>query len=221
MIIQFLFSRLLNVGLLLLTFVFWRVLVKLLVKRNRILKIIVSCFCVWLITVQALSLLSDYLQFHPDCAVVKDSPAPGCMEFDKKGCHQCCHGITIIKDLKVEPEISCLKIEENNCEGGMLGVVNECQDKLILADKVFPFGSLMPTRGGMVEQYNAERIVYYLELVESSKGEVVVQLLDDNYSKYIPDEQKHFQIKGSIKGQVFNMSYVKTTAFCDPTSKSK
>ena len=66
------------------------------------------------------------------CIVTKDSPAPGCRETLGFAPVGGCLGKTVILDLDVEPEVECLAIGVNNCNGGVLEVRNACSEALVL-----------------------------------------------------------------------------------------
>lgn len=68
----------------------------------------------------------------------REMQAPGCI----KGAGLTiggCFGKTLIKDLQIAPEVPCLRISVNNCNGGVLEVGNRCEDDLRIGDLLLPY----------------------------------------------------------------------------------
>lgn len=95
--------------------------------------------------------------------IIKDSPAPGCIVhrgISSGGCS----GKTIIRDLKIEPEIPCLHIEINNCNGGVLTIYNKCGRDLKIENLDLPY-----TR---VSSYEEDQ---YIKLIKDENGNAVAK----------------------------------------------
>lgn len=133
--------------------------------------------------------------------IIKDSPAPGCIqyapEFTPNGG---CFGTTIIKDLSVTPDIPCLRFSINNCTGGIIGVEESCGADLQIHNSLLPF-----IKGGHRN----------FQIVELDSGEILVETGAGNYSQYIPKEDKKFEVKGKVGDQEFILKYTKTAKLCD------
>ena len=86
--------------------------------------------------------------------IVKDSPAPGCVQSIGLPLAGGCFGKTAIVDLKVAgPE--CVVVEANNCNGGILEIRNSCPDTLQLSGmEILPSSSVsldvIETEGGFM-----------------------------------------------------------------------
>lgn len=129
--------------------------------------------------------------------VKKDSPAPACIEYWGPSPIGGCFGTTAILDLKVEPQLECLEITVNNCNGGILEVSNSCTEMLVL---------------GQVTIHPGDR---HLGLdVEKQNGEHVLVAVDSNFSLYIPEEDELVEIHGTLGGREVRISFVKTKALC-------
>lgn len=129
--------------------------------------------------------------------------APGCIDGEALGG---CFGKAAIKNLKIEPEIpACLQIGENNCNGGIISIWNEC-------DKDLQIGNLIlekPKRNG--EQS--------IELFRDSLGNIMVRETKGNFASYTPLEDELLTTTGKIidfgfgSGK-FTISYIKTKPLC-------
>ena len=49
-----------------------------------------------------------------------------------------CNSEYQIKELKIEPEISCLQIEANSCNGGVLEGYNYCNETVMIGNHIIP-----------------------------------------------------------------------------------
>jgi len=123
-----------------------------------------------------------------------DSPAPGCNEGIGGGCF----GRTVILGMQVQPEIECLRIKTNNCNGGVLEVYNGCEDVLVLAGH-----EILPG------DYPA------FDLAETGDGGYRLVEVESNFSEYLPDTDRSVTVSGKIDGQVLNISFTKTAPFCE------
>jgi len=127
--------------------------------------------------------------------VSENSPAAGCNKsFGMGGCF----GITAILDITIEPEIDCLEIEANNCNGGVLEVRNTCQEILILDDfEIPPMDSVS------------------FDVIEKGDGTYSLVDIYSNFSDYIPDEDKTINISGMLGSQEIKVVFTKTAPLCD------
>jgi hypothetical protein len=147
--------------------------------------------CRWLILVPLLTLLLA------GCLVKKDSPAPGCVEYWGPAPMGGCFGKTAIIDLKVEPQIECLEVSVNNCNGGVLEISSTCAEMLVLSQVT------IHTR-----EFNVA-----LDL-DKEDGEYVLKPTDSNFSTYVPLEDEFVEIYGVLGGQEVKISFLKTKELC-------
>jgi hypothetical protein len=108
-----------------------------------------------------------------------------------------CFGKTAILDLKVEPEIDCLEVSVNNCNGGVLEISSACAEMLILSQVT------IHTR-----EFNVA-----LDL-DKEDGEYVLKPTDSNFSTYVPLEDEFVEIHGVLGGQEVKISFLKTKELC-------
>ena len=126
----------------------------------------------------------------------EDSPAPGCVE---RGLIMGgCFGKTAIVDLQVEPEIDCLEIEANNCNGGVLEIYHTCNDVLVLDG---------------IEIQPLDRTS--LDVMLGPDGDYVLVEVHSNFSELVPDEDLQIVIDGSLGTQEISISFAKTQPLCD------
>ena len=123
-----------------------------------------------------------------------DSPAPGCNDGIGGGCA----GRTVILDVQVQPEIECLRIKANNCNGGVLEVYNGCEVVLVLeGHEVLP------------GDYPA------FDLVETGDGAYRLVEVESNFSEYLPDTDRSVTVSGKIDGQALTVTFTKTAPLCE------
>ncbi len=119
---------------------------------------------------------------------------PGCgLNFGYGGCS----GKAMIKDLKIEPETSCLTLRINNCNGGIIEIENSCEESVNVGDVKIR------------ERYDA------IELSRDTNNSVKVSTSDGNYAQYYPEEDDLLNIEGSIGEKKFTISYTKTKLLCN------
>ena len=131
------------------------------------------------------------------CTVKKDSPAPACIEYWGPSPIGGCFGTTAILDLKVEPQLECLEITVNNCNGGILEVSNTCAEMLALSQ---------------ITIHPGERHVG-LD-VDKQNGEHVLIMVDSNFSLYVPEEDQLVELQGMLGAQEVKISFLKTKELC-------
>jgi hypothetical protein len=130
------------------------------------------------------------------CIVVKDSPAPGCIQ--TIGFHPAggCFGKTVIMDLSVEPQYECLDIAANNCNGGVLTVYNDCTE-------AFTLGGVTIAPG---DREN-------LDIVKEN-GEHALVGVSSNFSDYVPETDESVQLTGILGSQEVQVVFSKTGPLC-------
>jgi hypothetical protein len=131
------------------------------------------------------------------CLVKKDSPAPGCIEYWGPAPMGGCFGKTAILDLQVEPQMECLEISVNNCNGGVLEISNTCTEMLVLSQ---------------ITIHPGERNVA-LDL-DRQDGEYYLRPIDSNFSEYVPPEDEPVEILGILGTLEVRISFVKTSEIC-------
>lgn len=127
--------------------------------------------------------------------IVKDSPAPGCIEsiFPSAGG---CLGKTAIVDLTILSAPECVVVEANNCNGGILEIRNICSEVIQLDGM-----EMLPSSSISLDINEAEGS---LEVIET----------DSNFSQYIPDIDKRIEITGVVGNQTFKLAFTKTKPLC-------
>jgi hypothetical protein len=126
---------------------------------------------------------------------VEDSPAPGCAKgFGMGGCF----GKTIITDLQVEPELDCLEIGTNNCNGGVLEVRNTCQGTFVLEGvKIAP----------------SDSATFDIQLTQDG-GCTLVEIYS-NFSELELSEDLPVSFTGSLDGEQIDIRYTRTAPLCE------
>jgi hypothetical protein len=132
------------------------------------------------------------------CIVVKDSPAPGCVEFIGFPSVGGCFGKTAILGLAVEPENECLTIAVNNCNGGVLEVHNACDETLVL---------------GGVEIPSSDHVS--LDVVAGDDGEYRLTEVSSNFSDYVPEADREIEVAGTLGEQEIRLAFTKTARLCE------
>ena len=144
----------------------------------------------WVIVVMIIGLSTG-------CLRVKDSPAPGCVKYLGLAPIGGCSGKTIITDVEITPTIACLTIEPNNCNGGVLDVVNQCDETLKLGDVEIPPGDHT-----------------ILDLVRDGDSVRLVPAAS-NFSGYTPEDKQTYKFSGSLGAEEITLSFTKTAPLCD------
>lgn len=129
--------------------------------------------------------------------VVKDSPAPGCRETIGLPAMGGCFGKTAVIDLHVESAPSCIVIEANNCNGGVLDVRNNCAETIRLGNVE------IPPAGYAI-----------LDLVENEGKPEVIQV-SSNFSQYQPKTDQEIDLEGVVGDQIFRLTFTKTRPLCE------
>ncbi|MBN1888688.1 MAG: hypothetical protein JW850_11895 [Thermoflexales bacterium] len=129
--------------------------------------------------------------------IVKDSPAPGCIESIGPPMAGGCFGKTVILDLTIAPENECLVIKANNCNGGVLEVDNSCTETLVLDG---------------VEVPSQARIS--LDVIEENGSYSLVEV-NSNFSNYVPAENERLVMTGRLGSQEVRLAFTKTAPLCE------
>jgi len=128
--------------------------------------------------------------------IVKDSPAPGCIESIGIPSAGGCFGKTAIVDLEVLSAPECVVVEANNCNGGVLEIRNTC-DEAIQLEGI----EILPSRLMSLDMKEAE-------------GSIEVLETDSNFSQYIPDVDERIEITGVVGNQTIKLAFTKTKPLC-------
>ena len=129
--------------------------------------------------------------------VVKDSPAPGCVETIGLPAMGGCFGKTAIIDLQVLSAPGCVVVKANNCNGGVLDVRNDCAETIRL-------GSVeIPPAGYAI-----------LDIVENGGKPEVIQI-SSNFSQYKPGSDQQIDLEGLVGDQSFRITFIKTKPLCE------
>ncbi len=129
--------------------------------------------------------------------VVKDSPAPGCVDFLLFAPMGGCNGKTILTDLTLEGFPECIQVTVNNCNGGILEVQNNCSETLILGNLEIPPG----------ESFN-------LDIQPGTDGGFDLVRTPSNFSDYSPSKDQTINIVGHIGNQAISITLIKTAPLC-------
>lgn len=131
------------------------------------------------------------------CIVIRDSPAPGCIERIGISPMGGCFGKTVILNLEVEPEIGCLLIAVSNCNGGILEVRNGYEEVAVLGGvRIEPEGSVR------------------LDVVAEGDERALVEV-SGNFSGYIPEEDERIELMGTVRERQFRVRLTKTAKLCE------
>ncbi len=133
------------------------------------------------------------------CIIVEDSPAPGCVQYLGLAPMGGCQGRTVILDLHVTPQPTCLDIEVNNCNGGVLEVYNRCGDPLTL--------------GGVTVQPDDN-----VSLDISPEDETALVETWGNFAAYTPSVEVRATFTGTLGGKTIAVTFRKTAPLCGETA---
>jgi len=130
--------------------------------------------------------------------IIKDSPAPGCVEYLLFAPIGGCNGKTIITDLELEGFPDCAQVTVNNCNGGVLEVQNDCSIILTLENIALQSGETMT-----------------FDIQPTMDGSFELIRIPSNFSDFTPAEDQIIEIAGSIGDQVISLSLTKTAPLCE------
>ncbi len=131
------------------------------------------------------------------CIVIRESPAPGCRRAIGFPAMGGCHGKTVIADLVVEPEIACLSISANNCNGGVLSIVNACEEPLALDGQ---------------EVQPGDRASFD---VAEEDGRYSLRRSHGNVSTYQPAANVEIELAGRLGERSLRVRLTKTAPLCE------
>ena len=121
-----------------------------------------------------------------------------------------CNSEYQIKELKIDPEISCLQIEANNCNGGILSGYNNCEETVIIGNHIIAPKTI--ERRGLNHDMGT-----YIEAKKDKNGNISIiegisVINGGNISgEYLPEKDEWLDIKGKIGEKNITISYFKTS----------
>jgi len=130
--------------------------------------------------------------------IINDSPAPGCVEYLLIAPMGGCNGKTIITDLELEGFPECAKVTVNNCNGGVLEVINDCTETFTLSN---------------FEVAPGESVSLDIQPAEGDSFDLI--RIPSNFSDYTPPEDQFIKFIGSIGDQTLTISLTKTAPLCE------
>jgi hypothetical protein len=133
------------------------------------------------------------------CIIVRDSPAPGCIKYIGIPTMGGCSGKTAIINLNIEPKPECIKIEVNNCNGGVLEISNRCTVPLVI--------------GGI--SIAPQELHASLDIESNKDGRCTLIRTSTNFSRYIPAANEKIDLSGKLGEQAIRVSFTKTAKLCD------
>jgi hypothetical protein len=147
-----------------------------------------------------LGLALAFISANAGCGIRTESPAPGCTEYWGLAASGGCQGKTVILDLQVEPQIDCLHVRANNCNGGILDVDNLCEVALTL---------------GEVEIQPGQRSVG-LDVAERdpATGRATLTHAHGNFSEFAPAADQSVEVIGTLDTRAIRVRFVKTRPLC-------
>jgi hypothetical protein len=128
--------------------------------------------------------------------IVRDSPAPGCVESIGIPGVGGCFGKTAIVNLSLEATPACVVVEANNCNGGVLEIRNACEETMRLGEIEISASSSVSLD------------------IRQAAGSIEVFETDSNFSEYIPETDQRIDIAGTLGDQAFSLAYTKTQPLC-------
>lgn len=131
------------------------------------------------------------------CIRIKDSPAPGCVEYIGPAPMGGCFGKSVIKDLRIEPQTPCLRLKVNNCNGGVLEAENTCDDTAYIGGHEFRPSSR-----------------FAFEIVRDENGGFSAAPARGNFASYKPAQDESLRVGGVIGNTSITISYTKTKELC-------
>ena len=147
-----------------------------------------------ILLVAALTVFVLVAVFIPLLLLAFGPGAPGC--YQNQLFMGGCFGVNKIRNLRVEPEIGCLKITTNNCNGGILEISNDCKEAVSIGDQILP-----------PEKY------YYSYWMKDENGNIV-EGSDETGKYFYPLEDESIVVNGRAGDKEFTVSYTRTKALC-------
>jgi hypothetical protein len=130
--------------------------------------------------------------------IVKDSPAPGCIEYIGFAPVGGCNGKTIITDMVLEGFPECVQVRVNNCNGGVLEVNNSCSQSLLLDGIEIPAGAS-----------------YSVDIQPTNDGKFELVPVPSNFSEFIGLTDQNIEITDSVGDQNLLLTFIKTAPLCE------
>ncbi len=124
---------------------------------------------------------------------------PGCLTV--KGAIGGCNGKTQIEAAKVSPE--CLEVSVNNCNGGMIELINKCKADIWLGSLVLPYF-----------EKKDDRIPVWFELYRDLGGKIRARLEKEPGAGYVPKKAEKLKLEGKVGKKRLVLSYTKTGLLC-------
>ncbi len=104
-----------------------------------------------------------------------------------------CFGESVIENITVEPSSDCLKVDANNCNGGVLEVENRCGADLEIGGKTVPAGTTYQL----------------LEFARNGDGDIYIIEPEGNFDSYCPENEDVLSVKGMLGDEEITISYTK------------
>ena len=166
--------------------------------RNRNLKFFLIVFFIFILIIGSLTWL--YSNINPFKQTNHGDIPPGCrsnpiIPIPNAGG---CFGKSLILNLSVSLDIPCLYIVVNNCNGGIIGISNSCNEILDI---------------GGIKIYSGSRYVG-LDVSEKINGTYLFGETEGNFANYIPENNEFIEISGNIGDDNITISFVKTKQLC-------
>ena len=133
------------------------------------------------------------------CFIITNSPAPGCVT-SIDPLMGGCSGKTILSHLNVTPEIACLNIGVNNCNGGILEIKNSCSHDFKVAGITIRPSHKMS-----------------FDVVKKSSSDTTFSLKesDGNFSRYQVKTNKKISFSALLGTKPVQVSFTKTAPLCE------
>lgn len=147
--------------------------------------------------------------FISGCIKVRDSPAPGCITYFPQQLTPIggCFGKHVIQDVRLNPEIECLLVRPNNCNGGTFDIENNCEEEVTVeGHRIRPYRY----------EYSPGEFThgdYSIEVIKTAEG-YVVNKSRGNFATSPPEQDTTFNISGKVGEQIFSLTYVHTGPLC-------
>ncbi len=128
-----------------------------------------------------------------------ESPAPGCNTGG--GCFPVmggCFGKTVIQDVVVTGDGGCLRVDVNNCNGGVIDITNACTETLIIGELEIPPGES-----------------WTVDVRPTPEGQFAFVRNPSNFSEFTPESDQLIEMVGYLGDKIVRISFVKTAPLCE------
>lgn len=136
--------------------------------------------------------------------LVKSSPAPACNKYFPPIIAGGCSSKYAVIDIKMDPQISCLGFDYNNCQKPELYLTNGCEEP------VYINGNEISKRYSLVGSAAEMRII---SEVKRRSGEDVLDSYFAGFEGY-PNENKEYTLNGVVGDEKFTISFTVTKELC-------